>query len=154
MIAINSSVKLDINKNLYIPSERFVENWKHISLSIDRSGSNMLPAETSAKADQQKVLASDLVNQKPAAFGYLGVATESDDGFVRIRRVHRGSPAEKSGMLEEDVITAINSQTISNFQELVSQLKQHLPASVITVRLLRLGQILEIPVTLGSSRIK
>jgi len=122
VIAINSSVKLDIDKNLYIPSERFVENWKHISLSIDRSGSNAIPAKDSANLDGQQV--------------------------------HRGSPAEKSGIAAEDVITAINSKKISNFQELVTLLKQYLPASVVTVRLIRFGQILEIPVTLGSSRSK
>jgi len=103
VIAINSSVKLDIDKNLYIPSERFVENWKHISLSIDRSSS---------------------------------------------------TTPEKSGMEAEDVITAINSQKISNFQELLALLRQQLPETKVTVRLLRFGQILEIPVTLGSSRIK
>lgn len=154
VIAINSSVKLDIDKNLYIPSERFVENWKHISLSIDRSGSNAIAAKEALNVARQTAPNVKPADRQPSAFGYLGVSTESDDGFVRIRRVHRGSPAEKSGLAAEDVITAINSKKITNFQELVSQLKQHLPASVVTVRLLRFGQILEIPVTLGSSRIK
>ena len=154
VIAINSSVKLDIDKNLYIPSERFVENWKHISLSIDRSSSDTTPAQTSAKTGQQTVPDPHPEELQPEPYGYLGVSTESDGGFVRIRRVHRGSPAEKSGMEAEDVITAINAQKISNFQQLVSQLKQHLPETIVTVRLLRFGQILEIPVTLGSSRSK
>lgn len=153
VIAINSSVKLDIDKNLYIPSERFVENWKHISLSIDRSSSTT-PAQTPAKEGPQNDTDPSLVKVQPRAYGYLGVSTESDSGFVRIRRVHRGSPAEKSGMEAEDVITAINSQKISNFQELLALLRQQLPETKVTVRLLRFGQILEIPVTLGSSRIK
>jgi len=84
----------------------------------------------------------------------MGVSTESDSGFLRIRQVHPGSPAEKAGLKAEDVITAINSKKINNFQELLSQLKQQPPASVVTVSLLRFGQILKIPVTLGSSRIK
>jgi len=154
VIAINSSVKLDIDKNLYIPSERFVENWKHISLSIDRSSSNTIPTKEPTKVGGQTDSSPKLVKHKQGAYGYLGVSTESDAGFVRIRRVHRGSPAEKSGIAAEDVITAINSQKISNFQELLAQLRQHLPRSVVTVRLLRFGQILEIPVTLGSSRNK
>ena len=154
VIAISSSVKLDIDKNLYIPSERFVENWKHISLSIDRSVSNKTPTEKTAKVGQQNDPDPNLVKHQPGAYGYLGVSTESDGGFVRIRHVHRGSPAEKSGIAAEDVITAINSQKISNFQELLSLLRQQLPRSVVTVRLLRFGQILEIPVTLGSSRSK
>ena len=154
VIAINSSVKLDIDKNLYIPSERFVENWKHISLSIDRSSSNTIPTEAPTKEGGQTGSSPKLVKHKQGAYGYLGVSTESDAGFVRVRRVHRGSPAEKSGIAAEDVITAINSQKISNFQELLAQLRQHLPRSVVTVRLLRFGQILEIPVTLGTSRNK
>ena len=143
VIAINSSVKLDIEKNLYIPSERFVENWKHISLSIDQTRSNAV-AEKGSKTQDDKT----------KDYGYLGVATETDAGFLRIRRVNRDSPAEKSGMLAEDVITAINEKKIKNFEELVSQLKQHLPQSVVIVRVLRSGQILEFPVTLGSSRNK
>jgi len=155
VIAINSSVKLDIDKNLYIPSERFVENWKHISLSIDRSGSNSIPAEKKTPEVNKKTDSdASLVKQQKPAFGYLGVSTESDSGYVRIRRVHRGSPAEKSGIEPEDVITAINSEKISNFQELLALLRQHLPRSVVTVRVLRFGRILEIPVTLGSSRSK
>jgi serine protease Do len=143
VIAINSSVNLDIEKNLYIPSERFVENWKHISLSIDQTRSNAV-AEKGSKTQDDKT----------KDYGYLGVATETDAGFLRIRRVNRDSPAEKSGMLAEDVITAINEKKIKNFEELVSQLKQHLPQSVVIVRVLRSGQILEFPVTLGSSRNK
>lgn len=154
VIAINSSVKLDIDKNLYIPSERFVENWKHISLSIDRSGANTIPAKEAPKIGQKTTPKVELAKPQPGAYGYLGVSTESDEGFVRIRRVHRGSPAEKSGLAAEDVITAINSKKIRDFGDLVTQLKQYVPASVVTVRLLRFGQILEIPVTLGSSRIK
>ena len=151
VIAINSSVKLDINKNLYIPSERFVENWKHISLSIDQSVADMpQPATTT----QQSASATESEELKPAAYGYLGVSTESDSGFLRIRHVHRGSPADRAGMAAEDVITAINSQKISNYQELLSQLQRFQPASKVSVSLLRSGQILEIPVILGSSRVK
>ena len=154
VIAINSSVKLDIEKNLYIPSERFVENWLHIALSIDRSVADKPPAETPTKVTQQTVPEPAPVELQPAAYGYMGVSTESDSGFLRIRQVHPGSPAEKAGLKAEDVITAINSKKINNFQELLSQLKQQPPASVVTVSLLRFGQILKIPVTLGSSRIK
>ncbi len=152
VIAINSSVKLDIDKNLYIPSERFVENWKHISLSIDRSVSDSTPTAQKSIKKPQETSAPEDVKLKPPAHGYLGVSTESDIGFLRVRRVHPGSPAERAGIAAEDVITAINSEKISNFQQLVSQLKQHLPASNVKVSLLRFGQILEIPVTLGSSR--
>ena len=154
VIAISSSVKLDIKKNLYIPSERFLENWKHISLSIDRSASDTIPAEEDLVAAQQPKTNSAPAKPKPPSHGYLGVSAESDGGFVRVRHVHRGSPAEKSGIAAEDVITAINSKKVVSFRDLVTQLRQYVPATVVTVQLTRFGQILEIPVTLGASRSK
>ncbi len=157
VIAINSSVKLDIEKNLYIPSERFAENWKHIALSIDRSGSQVVRAEENSKTvpNSNTVPLSDgsrspnKIGQKP--YGYLGIAAETDNGLVRVRHVHPGSPAEGAGLIAEDVITSINSENTASFRELVSQLKKYAPATRVKVGLIRLGQILEIPVTLGAS---
>jgi len=137
VIAINSSVKLDIEKNLYIPSERFVENWKHISLSIDRSASDINSAEDKSKAVRKTSASPATGSLKPKSHGYLGVSAVSENGLVRVRHVHRGSPAETSGLAAEDVITAINSEKVNSFKELVSTVESD-RIKIFTVLLTRL----------------
>ena len=138
VIAINSSVKLSITKNLYIPSERFVENWKHIVRSIDKTGASQLASQSGG--------------QRPKP--YLGVSAESDRGFVRVRQVHPASPAYNARLAPEDVIMAIDGQKTGSFQQLLNVLALHQPAQSVIVRINRFGRIIEIPVTLGSSRKK
>ncbi len=166
VIGINSSVKLGIEKNLYIPSERFVENWKPISLSIDQSSANtiagdrdpglipMVPPQPETRSTSAPPPDNNPNHSDRLGRSYLGVSAETDSGLVRVRQVHPGSPAAQSGVASEDVIMAINSQKIASFQELVSALGKYRPATAVSVRINRFGQILEIPVTLGTTKRK
>lgn len=61
-----------------------------------------------------------------------------------------GDPAAKAGLQENDIITALNGQDITETQSLAELLQQYKPGDEITLSVLRDGKTLSIQVTLGS----
>lgn len=70
--------------------------------------------------------------------------TPSDSGAA----IAAGSPAEKAGLREGDVITKVNGVSLSQSTSLVSQLSQFAPGDKVTLTILR-GSEQEVQVTLG-----
>ena len=60
------------------------------------------------------------------------------------------SPAEKAGLRENDMVTAVNGQRVDAGHTLDDMLTQFKPGDVVTLSVLRDGQTLEIKVTLGT----
>ncbi len=60
-----------------------------------------------------------------------------------------GSPAEKAGLKEMDIITQINGQEIDENHSLVTLLQKYKPSDEVTLTVLREGKSLEIKVVLG-----
>ena len=95
-------------------------------------------------------------NQGPRAF--LGVmitqqkteenGVEEDTGIMVSGLVEDG-PAKDAGVKENDVITGIDGQELSDFGELTTYLGTKEPGDVVKLSIDRDGQNLQIPVTLG-----
>ena len=66
-----------------------------------------------------------------------------------IQDVTAGSPASKAGLKADDVITAINGQTLSETTPMVSVLQQYKVGDTLTLTVLRGGNSISIKVTLG-----
>ncbi len=60
-----------------------------------------------------------------------------------------GSPADKAGLKAGDVITAIDSKTISNADDLTAEVAAHKPADKVTVTVNRNGGSKSLKITLG-----
>ncbi|SEW08488.1 PDZ domain-containing protein [Chitinophaga sp. YR573] len=68
----------------------------------------------------------------------LGVITEKKEAAgATIREVGKGTPAEKAGMKEGDVITQIDADKISEPKELFEKIGAHEPGDKVTVTYLR-----------------
>jgi S1-C subfamily serine protease len=92
---------------------------------------------------------------------FLGIQYEDIDPGVQstenlslqngalITAVSDGSPASKSGLLEGDIITGINSQTINQNQNLDSLMGKFSAGTQVTLKILRNGQNIDVPVVLG-----
>ncbi len=69
---------------------------------------------------------------------------------VRIGSVVAGSPGEKAGLQEGDIIVGLEGKPVSNLKQYSDYLKQHQPGEKITLQIKRGEKSLEIPLTLGA----
>ncbi|MFP4156986.1 MAG: Do family serine endopeptidase [Opitutales bacterium] len=87
---------------------------------------------------------TDLTRDLAVAFGL-----ESTQGAL-VNQVQPDSPAERAGIQHGDVILAVEDVEIDSAQKLRLTVSQMPPGEEVTVRLIRRGKTLEIPVSLGS----
>ena len=91
--------------------------------------------------------------------GYLGVSIENlsrkdkDDmkaSFgVRIAGVEKDSPAEKAGILEDDVIQYYNNDKIHTTGDLIVRVRESAPDTTVRIKLVRKGLVKEMAVKIG-----
>jgi S1-C subfamily serine protease len=84
----------------------------------------------------------------PAIASQIGVQATTQG--VVIGAVERGSPAAQAGLQPRDVITAVDGQQLQGDTALAEAINGHKPGDTITLTVLRGGQQLSIPVTLGT----
>ncbi len=68
---------------------------------------------------------------------------------VLVTQVVEGSPADKAGIMENDIIRKVDGDDISNAEELVSKIRSYKPGTTVTLEIERNGRILELDVKLG-----
>jgi serine protease DegQ len=103
----------------------------------------------------------ELIRSGKVTRGYFGVEPEDvtpeaaellklgrSDGVV-LKGVQRASPAGKAGLEPGDVIVMINGQKVTNSRSMLNQIAQLPPGSSASVRVVRAGKDLEIPVQVG-----
>lgn len=78
----------------------------------------------------------------------LGLETTSG---ALITSVQKGSPAEKAGLKEGDVILKVDDQDVRSHEELVSIIHTYKPGDTATLTIERKGKIMKVQVTFGSS---
>ncbi|HXY18141.1 MAG TPA: PDZ domain-containing protein, partial [Candidatus Nitrosopolaris sp.] len=62
-----------------------------------------------------------------------------------------GSPADKAGLKEGDIITKVNSTAIDNTHSLTGVLAQFNPGDQVTLTVIRGGKTMNIQATLGTA---
>ena len=149
VIGISSSVKLGIDQNLSIPSEKFIKDWKNIAMSIDQTS---LQTNTELPPDQRENTNNGFrITKRPTGKAYLGINAETDQNIVRIRAVHRQSPAEFAGVQANDVIMKMDANVITSFSQIVKYLKTKKPGDQVSVLINRYGSLLATEVKLGGT---
>jgi len=104
---------------------------------------------------------NDLIKTGKVTRGYFGVEPEDVtpeaaellkltriDG-VLLKGVQRASPAGRAGLEPGDVIVAINGEKVANSQKMLNQIAQLPPGSSASVRIVRSGKEVEVPVMVG-----
>lgn len=69
---------------------------------------------------------------------------------VVVAYVSSDSPAEEAGIQKGDIITAVNGTSIRSYEALLSEKNKYKPGETITLTVYRLGETIDIPVTLGT----
>jgi predicted metalloprotease with PDZ domain len=83
---------------------------------------------------------------------WMGAALEKgDDGRAKVKNILPGSRAEAGGLDREDVILAINSRATADMDAVSRMIEEHKPGETVRLTVLRLGQLKEISVTLGTN---
>lgn len=91
------------------------------------------------------VIGQNLTNDLAKAFGL-----KITQGVV-VAQVVDDSPAAKAGLQARDVITAIDGKQIKNFSDLARAVGLRTPGTKVKISLIRDGNEMTIPVTLGSA---
>jgi putative serine protease PepD len=106
--------------------------------------------------DTAKAVADKIVAGQPVTFAFLGVQTQdSGQGVVGngalIVSVESGSPAEKGGVRQGDIVTKIGSTAIDSPTTLSATIRHASPGDVLKVTVQRNGSTRTLTVTLGST---
>lgn len=71
---------------------------------------------------------------------FLGVGTDKDEKGLRITEVQKESAAAKAGLKENDIITKVDGETVSELEALVQIIRKHKPDEEVTITYLRNGK--------------
>jgi putative serine protease PepD len=108
--------------------------------------------------DLVRRMADELLREGKVTHGWLGIEgvdlTESEAGSMAVRggatvrKVMGGSPAERSGLAPDDVITEVGGRPVDSSSGLVVAMRQHKPGDQVVVGYWRDGQHHETTVTI------
>lgn len=105
---------------------------------------------------------NQLIATGEVTYPYLGILYMMIDGDIAARQnlpvqqgalvqeVQRGTPAGQSGLQANDIITAVNGETLAQNNSLRLELIQYQPGETVSLTVLRDGRELSINVTLGT----
>jgi putative serine protease PepD len=99
-----------------------------------------------------KSVSSQLISGQKVAHPLLGVQIADANGTgATITKVTSGSPAESAGLKAGDVITALDSQTITSAADLSAAVSSATVGQKVSITINRGGAIQTVQVTLGST---
>lgn len=113
-------------------------------------------------SNMAKSIMNQLIEKGSVTRGFLGITLQPVDkeiaeGFnldkaegALVADVSKGSPAEKAGLKQGDIILEYNGKAIKTFQGFRNDIALMNPGSVVKLKINRKNQILNISVTLGS----
>ncbi len=81
--------------------------------------------------------------------GYLGVQLDEGEGGAKIVAVNKGTPAEKAGLMVNDIVTHIAGKKIVDTESMQNAVQRHRPGEEIAIRFVRDGEETEVKVTLA-----
>ena len=100
-----------------------------------------------------KTIATEIIQNKDKKKGWLGVTTDENwysvSGQIKITHVIENGPAEKAGLMPNDIILEVNSLELQSAAELIKSVKNTKPDSIITLKILRNDEILPMQVAIG-----
>lgn len=112
------------------------------------SGLALRTSQTSGSSDA--AASADTPNQQSNQ-GYLGLSVMDDNGKLTVASVVANGPAEKAGVKQGDVITAVNGTNVASFADLKKALNGKHPGDAVTLAITRNGSAQNLSVTLGDA---
>jgi len=122
VIGIHSRVGEQLQVNMHVPVKEFISNWD-----------GML---------QSEFIGEGPFAQKPEkGSGLLGVATEAKTGGgLKVMKVGGGTPAEKAGIKEGDVLLKLNGTALEKREQLQDLIKEMAAGDPVEIEAVRAGK--------------
>ena len=79
-------------------------------------------------------------DEKTDSIAFLGVSTEKSEKGAKVISLSKESPAEKAGLMENDIITKLNSQKIEDPESLYKAVTANKPNDEVKITYLRNGK--------------
>lgn len=113
--------------------------------------------------DTAQAVATQIINKGYFSHPYLGIAYQPIAPDVAgaynlpvqwgayITRVSAGSPAAAAGLQHDDIITRVGGVTLDGTHSYLNTLYTYKPGDSVTLTVIRNGQTIQVPVTLGEA---
>jgi len=121
LVGIHSRVGEHLQVNMHVPMSEFISNW-------------------------DAMMRSEFVGEGPFAekpkkgTGFLGLATESADGGLKVTKVGRETVAETAGIREGDVLVKMNGTGLTDREQFQNLLKEMAAGDRLEIEVLRDGK--------------
>ena len=91
-----------------------------------------------------------LFDPASAVPAFLGVSTEDNEKGALVLAVRDGTPADKAGIKEDDIILKVNDKVIKEAVQLTEVIQSFRPGTDVTITILRDGKEKKLEVKLGT----
>ncbi len=124
VIGINSRISNELTSNMHVPIAAFRQDW-------------------------DRMLKGEAWGHFPGQEPYLGVRGKADVTDVEIAHVITGSPADKAGIKEGDIILKFEGESLSDFSSLTSKVRDRQPGERVKLLVKRGSETLELALVIG-----
>jgi putative serine protease PepD len=103
--------------------------------------------------DQATPIAEELIQTGRATHAQIGIGVDTATGEVRgavVRDVRPGSAAEQAELENGDIVTRIDDRLVTDAETLIAAVRSYRPGDDVELTVIRDGQTVTLPVTLGS----
>ncbi|HTK74438.1 MAG TPA: PDZ domain-containing protein [Gemmataceae bacterium] len=128
------------------------KNWKKLTNGLPTVATGRIGLDIYAK-DPKVVFA--VIDTEKAGTGnppppqpYMGVQGESESGAVKLTVITENGPAAKAGLQAEDVVTAMDGQPVTNYEEWTESFAAKKVGDKVKLAVKRGNETMEITVTL------
>ncbi len=100
--------------------------------------------------DQARRTAEQLITTGHASYPVIGANVDMTfQGGAKVSQVSTGSPAQRAGIKEGDIVTSIDSQKVDSAEALIVAIRAHRPGERVAMSVERDGRTVQVTVTLG-----
>jgi putative serine protease PepD len=123
-----------------------------VNVQIDSNSDGSEGVGFSTPIDTVKSVADTLISGGKVEHAYLGiqVTDAANSGGAKVSSVVNGSPADKAGLKAGDVITAVDTKTITSADDLTAVVNNYKPGDKATLKITSGGSTKSITVTFGT----
>jgi serine protease Do len=142
VIGINSKIGISLTTNLHVPVDTFESTWDRLAKG-DLWGNKTSIFDHWGKGDE---------TPPEPAVPVLGVRCDDKERGPEIISIRAGTPAEKIGVMEGDIVVRFDGQPVKTGDDLKALVEKHKPGDQVSLEVLRNNQPRRWTLTLGSQQ--